>query len=195
MSPSWYHDIDLWFKKYHFDEQVMIALFKYCLERSALHRNYIQAVAEGWHQNKIQTFTDLDTYYAKQEKLTTIKKIISKKLGYTRAFTAYESAYIEKWSVEYGYGLDVIEIALKKTTSKTNPNFDYLDKLISDWHDRKLTHTNDVQAYLIEIAKKNKEIKQLKSENPKKNTYNQYEQRKQENLDNLYTDAKQALNG
>ena len=27
MSPSWYNDIDLWFKKYNFDEQVMIAPF------------------------------------------------------------------------------------------------------------------------------------------------------------------------
>ena len=26
MSPSWYSDIDLWFKKYSFDEEVMIAL-------------------------------------------------------------------------------------------------------------------------------------------------------------------------
>ena len=43
MSPSWYNDIDLWFKKYGFDEQVMIALFRYCFERSALHRNYIRS--------------------------------------------------------------------------------------------------------------------------------------------------------
>ena len=27
MSPSWYSDIDLWFKKYEFDEQVMVSLF------------------------------------------------------------------------------------------------------------------------------------------------------------------------
>lgn len=66
MSPSWYNDIDLWFNKYGFDEPVMIALFRYCLERSALHRNYIQAVAEGWHKNNIKTYTDLENYYAKQ---------------------------------------------------------------------------------------------------------------------------------
>ena len=30
MSPSWYGDIDLWFSKYSFDEEVMIALFRYC---------------------------------------------------------------------------------------------------------------------------------------------------------------------
>ena len=51
MGPSWYNDIDLWFKKFGFDEQVMIALFDYCYKRSALHRNYIQAVAESWGTN------------------------------------------------------------------------------------------------------------------------------------------------
>ena len=68
MSPSWYSDIDLWFRKYNFDEEVMIALFRYCFNRSALHRNYIQAVAEAWAKNNIRTFNDLDIYYEKQEK-------------------------------------------------------------------------------------------------------------------------------
>jgi len=96
MSPSWYSDIDLWFKKYSFDEEVMIALFRYCFNRSALHRNYIQTVADAWHKNKIQTYNDLDKYYEKQEKLATICKSISKKLGYTRQLTQYEEAYVEK---------------------------------------------------------------------------------------------------
>lgn len=46
MSPNWYTDIDLWFEKFGFDEQVMLALFAYCADRNALNRNYIQAVAE-----------------------------------------------------------------------------------------------------------------------------------------------------
>ena len=37
MTPSWYSDITSWFKKYDFDEQVMIALFGYCFDKSALH--------------------------------------------------------------------------------------------------------------------------------------------------------------
>ena len=46
MSPTWYTDIDLWFEKFGFDEQVMLALFAYCADRNALNRNYISAVAE-----------------------------------------------------------------------------------------------------------------------------------------------------
>lgn len=47
MSNAWYTDIDLWFEKYGFDEQVMLALFSYCSEKTDnINRNYIQAVAE-----------------------------------------------------------------------------------------------------------------------------------------------------
>jgi len=33
MGPSWYNDIDLWFRNYNFDDQVMYALFDYCFNR------------------------------------------------------------------------------------------------------------------------------------------------------------------
>lgn len=182
MSPSWYSDIDLWFKKYSFDEEVMIALFQYCYNRSALHRNYIQTVAEAWFKSNVKTFSDLDSLFEKQEKLNTLYKSIGKKLGYTRSLTEYEKGYIEKWTIEYAFGLNIIEIALKKTTAKTNPNFDYLDKLLSDWHDRGLKTVEEIENFLNEFKQKNKDIKKLE-----KNTgYNNYEQRKYDNLNSLY---------
>ena len=182
MSPSWYSDIDLWFKKYSFDEEVMIALFQYCFNRSALHRNYIQAVAEAWFKNNIKTYNDLDKYYEKQEKLNTLQKTISKKLGITRQLSQYEEGYIEKCNIEYGYNLDIIEIALKKTTSKSNPNFDYLDKLLTDWHDRNLKTSNDIQSFLTQLKEKNKNIKTLE----KNNGYSNYDQRNYSDLNNFY---------
>ena len=50
--------------------------------------------------------------------------------------------------------MDVIEIALKKTTSKANPNFDYINKLLTDWHDRGFKTANEVQEFLTEIKNK-----------------------------------------
>lgn len=182
MSPSWYSDIDLWFKKYSFDETVMISLFQYCYNRSALHRNYIQTVADAWHKNNVKTFSDLENLFEKQDKLNNLYKIISKKLGYTRALTEYEKGYIEKWTVEYSFTLDIIEIALKKTTSKSNPNFDYLDKLLADWHDRGFKTTTEIENFLAEFKQKNKDIKKLE----KTTGYNNYDQRKYDNLNSLY---------
>lgn len=182
MSPSWYSDIDLWFSKYNFDEEVMIALFRYCFNRSALHRNYIQAVADAWSKNNIKTFNDLDIYYEKQEKLKKLSKTISKKLGITRQLSQYEEAYIEKWTIEFNYSMDIIEIALKRTTSKSNPSFDYLDKLLTDWHERNFTTPDDIQKFLNDMKQKNKNVKELE----KKSGYKNYEQRNYDNLNNLY---------
>lgn len=182
MSPSWYSDIDLWFKKFEFDEEVMIALFQYCFDKSALHKNYVKAVADAWHNNNIKTFSDLEEYDDNIQKIKKVKKNISKKLGLTRNLTQYEEAYIEKWLQEYKYDVDIIELALKKTTSKSNPNFDYLDKIISDWYDRKLLNSEDVKNYLLEFKNKSKQIKELE----KKTGYQNYDQRNIDNFDKFY---------
>ena len=182
MSPAWYGDIDLWFSKYSFDEEVMVALFRYCFNRSALHRNYIQAVAEAWSQNNIKTFSDLETYFEQQEAMAKIKKAIAKKLGISRQLTQYEEAYIEKWVNDYGYNMNIIEIALKKTTSKSNPNFDYIDKILSSWHERNLKTPEAIEKFMLDMKQKDKTIKTIE----KQTGYNNYSQRSYSNLSDLY---------
>ena len=182
MGPSWYNDIDLWFRKYNFEEQVMISLFNYCYNRSALHKNYVQTVAEAWHSNKIQTYNDLEIYYQKQEKLNKIKNTIAKKLGKHGGLTQYEEAYIEKWVIDFGYEMDIIEIALRRTTYKQNPTFEYINSIISDWHERNLKTPDQVTAFLEQRKKQNKDLKEMKSKVSKAN----YEQRQYDNLDFLY---------
>ena len=181
MSPSWYADITLWFKKYDFDEEVMIALFRYCFNQSALHRNYITTVADAWHKNGVKTFTDLDEYSQKREKVNQIATSIKKKLRLSRNLTEYEMAYVEKWVVNYKYEIEIIEIALKKSSSKANINFEYIDKLLSDWNEHKFTSVSKINKYLEEQKSKpvqNKETKTKKSN---------FIKRDYKNLNNFYT--------
>ena len=185
MGPTWYNDIDLWFKKYNFDEQVMIALFDYFYKRSALHKNYVQAVAEVWGANKIQTWNDLDIYDQKQEKLNKMKNMIAKKLGKHNGLTQYEEAYIENWVLDFGYDMNIIEKALKRTTFKQNATFEYINNIISDWHERNLKTPDEVDAFLEQRKKQSKDIQEMKSKVAKAN----YEQRQYNNLDFLYANV------
>ena len=182
MGPSWYNDIDLWFKKYNFDDQVMIALFDYCYKRSALHKNYVQTVAEAWGANHIQTWNDLDLYDQKQDKLNKIKKSIAKKLGKHNGLTQYEEAYIENWVSNFGYDMNVIELALKRTIFKQNPSFEYINKIITDWHERGLKTPEEVYAFIEQREKQRKDTKQLE----KKVAKASFEQRQYSNLSFLY---------
>ena len=182
LGPTWYNDIDIWFEKYGFDKQVMIALFDYCFKKSALHKNYIQAVAEAWGLNKIQNLDDLENYYIKQDKLMKIKKAIAKKLGKHSGLTQYEEAYIEKWVNDFNYDMNIIEIALKRTTSKSSFSFEYLNSIISDWNERNLRTPAQVTDFLEKRKQQTKDEKQLKKQ-VKKETF---EQREYSNLSFLY---------
>lgn len=180
MSPSWYADIDLWFEKYGFDDQVMIALFNYAYENRALHRNYIQTVADAWAKEKIKTFNDLDLYYERREKINIFKKDIAKKLNLSRNLTSYDEEYIYKWVETYKFKMDVIDIALKKSSTKNSISFEYIDKLLSDWHEKELFTVSEVNTYLDSLKnkeKKNKQVKQLAFE---------YTQSTFDNWDDLY---------
>ena len=162
MSPSWYADIDLWFEKYGFDDQVMIALFNYAYENRALHRNYIQTVADAWAKEKIKTFNDLDAYYERREKINIFKKDIAKKLNLSRNLTSYDEEYIYKWVETYKFKMDVIDIALKKSSTKNSISFEYIDKLLSDWHEKELFTVSEVNTYLDSLKNKEKKTKQVK---------------------------------
>ena len=180
MSPSWYNDIDLWFNKYGFDEQVMLALFNYAYDKRALHRNYIQATADAWSKNNIKTFNDLDLYFEKQDKRSSINKEISKKLNLYRKLTTYEEEDIAKWTENYGFSMDVIEVALKKASSNNKVRFDYIDTLLTDWYKKELHSVDDVNTYLQSIKDKDKKVKQIE-----KNTF-EYTQSTFDNLESLY---------
>lgn len=182
MGPTWYNDIDTWFDKYNFEPQVIIALFDYCFKKSALHRKYVQTVAEAWALNKIHTLSDLEIYYMEQDRIMKIKKSIAKKLGKHSGLTQYEEAYIEKWINEFKYDMDIIEIALKRTTFRTNASFEYLNNVISDWNERNLRTPEQVISFLEQRKQFNKD----KAELTKKAKKETFEQREYDNLSFLY---------
>ena len=189
MGPSWYNNIDIWLTKYNFDDQVLISLFDYCFRRYALNMKYVQTVAEAWGSNKIQTWEDLDSYYQKQDALVKIKKTIAKKLG-KQTLTQYEEAYIEKWLLDYGYNLDIIEIALKRSVYKSNPTFEYFNNIITNWHERGLKTPEEVYAFIEQREKQRKDTKQLEKQVNKAS----YEQRQYSNLSFLYANSNMQTN-
>jgi len=162
MSPLWYSDIELWFQKYGFDEQVMIALFNYSFDNKALNRQYVSTVASGWSREKIKTFSDLENYFNHREQFQTLCRSIAKKLKLSRNLTEFDEEYVHKWYYDYKYDINIIEIALKKASNKNSINFKYIDTILSDWHEKALNTVDEVNTYLASIKVKDKKEKKPK---------------------------------
>lgn len=185
MSPSWYTDIDAWFERYKFDEDVMLALFQYCFDQKGLVKPYIEKVAESWKNRNIRNSFDLDNYSIEYKKFKDVRSAIVKKLKLGRNLTEYEEEYVQKWVMDYGYSMEIIEQALKKTTSKTNPNFNYINSIITDWYSNGLKTLEQIKLYEAERKKKSSKAEIKPVHIPQQGNF---EQREYEDgyLDSLY---------
>ncbi|MEI6602689.1 MAG: DnaD domain protein [Clostridia bacterium] len=152
MPSSWYADIDSWFEKFGFEEDVMLALFQHCYDHKVINKNYILKVAQSWHLKGIVNSIDLDNYSIEYQKVREIIQKVSSKLR-TGKLTEYEEAFVRKWVMEFGYGFDIIELALKKTTRRLNVGFEYIDKIICEWNEFALKTVDEVSNYEKNIRK------------------------------------------
>ena len=187
MSSTWYTDIDFWFNKYGFDEQVMLALFGYCANNRSLNRPYVQAVADAWAKDNIKTFNDLDALEAKKDRIKKLSKEIAQKLHLSRNLTVYDEEYLTKWTEEFGYDISIIELALKRSSSMNSISFEYFDKILTEWHNNALTTVSDVENYQNSKKEKTKQYDiQTKKSLPQDLHEFSYTQSTFENLDSLY---------
>jgi DnaD/phage-associated family protein len=190
MSPSWYTDIDSWFEQYGFEEDVMFALFEHCYAHNGLAKQYIEKVAESWYSNNIKNGFDLDQYSLMYEKFRNIKIKITKKIRRRAPLTQYEEELIEKWVTDYDYDFDIIELALRRTTSISNPNFKYIDAILTDWHNNGLKTKEAIEQYEEQRRQKNfSKKKDSTPAIPQKSNFNQ-RQYDDEFFDKLYKEIK-----
>ncbi len=153
MSPSWYYEIETWFERYHFEPEVIYALFQYCAGKGKLDgKGYIAKVAEGWASRGILTFQDLSVHFAQREKVTGISRRIGKKLH--KGMTEYDEEKVVQWVEGLGFDFDVIELALRRTVKLQNPNLDYVDKILKEWFANGLKTPEDIEGYETERARR-----------------------------------------
>ncbi len=191
MAPNWYLTIDNWFTIYKFDEDVMYTLFKYCHDNNTFHKSYIEAVATNWHRRGIQNFFDLEKYFEDMSQVRGIKGTIIKKLRLRRALTEYESEYVERWVIDYKYGFDVIELALKKTVGKTNPDFKFLNNILTRWHDLGLVSAEEILGYENSLKTRPQANQSTQKSKPKQSQRDNFEQREydDEYFENFFTNT------
>ena len=79
--------------------------------------------------------------------------------------------------------MEIIDIALKKTAGKFNLSFEYIDKLISDWHERGLKTPEEINKHLENQKSKPVQTK----DNSNKNSSANYSQRQYKDLNSLYS--------
>lgn len=117
-------------------------LVQHCVERGKKDFRYMEKVALAWHEQGIISPKDAQESIKRYDKVV---YTIMKSLGKNTNPAPKELEYINKWTKEYGFLLDVIQEACDKTVMTTDSHrFAYADGILSKWHQAGVHHKSDI---------------------------------------------------
>lgn len=128
-----------------FSTDLIEYLFEYCISNGHTHMRYIEKVALSWASQHITTVEEARTQSeAHQRACFAVLKAFG--LG-GRMPTSGEVEYINKWTRTYGFSLELILEACRRTMMAVHtPSFEYTDKILSNWRSQNVYTMTEVLA-------------------------------------------------
>ncbi len=143
-----------WHDSLEFSIDLVEYLIEYCVDKGHKNIRYMDKVAISWATAGIKTVEQAkkaagvhsQSYYT-----------VMKAFGISgRNLVEFELNFIEKWTNTYGFSLDIIGEACKRTIQAIHqPSFEYADTILGNWNKNHVHHLEDI-AVLDSAYQKNK---------------------------------------
>ena len=92
-----------------------------------------------------------------------------------------EMEFVNKWSKDYAFDIEIIQEACKRTISATQkPSFEYADSILTNWYNNQVHTMKDVEALDVAFSKNKRPASTTSSQSSnssKKNKFNNFQQR------------------
>lgn len=170
MKAEWYKKIILWFEKYNFSNEAMLGIFSHCFSDEVKPIAYVETVVKSMADKGVITINDLSKQIVNYDKKLKIIKFVKTELNLHKALTKPQERIVEKWIFDYNYDKEQIKLVIDKTINAQNVGFNYLDKIITEWHQQGLKTVEEILKYEKENKEKLEEKK--KEKNNRKTTNN-----------------------
>lgn len=164
-----------------FSTDLIEYLIEYCVDNGHKSIHYIRQVALAWYKEEITTVDqakDRTSLYNKN------CYAILKAFGISgRNPAAAELEYIQRWTGEYGFTLDMAVEACNRTMASIHqPSFDYADSILKSWMQKNIHHLSDLQQADLEFRKQQEEKKAKSTKAPARqpahtNRFNNFQSR------------------
>lgn len=133
-----------WYDRLGFSAELIVYLLEYCIAGGHSSLHYMNRVALNWKKENIKTVEQAKRNNSAHSQL---HYCVMKAFGIQgRNLIPAESAYIEKWSKELGFGQDMINEACSRTILAIHqPNFDYADRILTNWQRQNIQTITDIK--------------------------------------------------
>lgn len=139
--------IQSWLVEYDANVEMILYAYAYCVKTVGKDNvRYIDAVVKEWARLGLTDTEKIDAYLETCEQSRSLQRRVFKALGFRRNATEEEDAMMKRWFTSDGFTIEDVLSACKKTSGISNPNMNYVDKVLQSWRNEGQAGNTPVQA-------------------------------------------------
>lgn len=171
LTPSEMKSILFFTDVLHFSDDLIDYLLQYCVDRNKRDFKYIEKVAISWAEEGVTSPKQAQKYASRYDKSV---YAIMNELGKSGSPTSKELEFINRWTKEFGFSMDIIFEACERTVLATDKHrFEYADGILSSWSRQDVHHKADIRR-IDELYQKQRATRSSKPSGT--NRFNQFAQ-------------------
>ena len=145
-----------WINDYNATPEIIVYGFSYCARRKKKNLKYIGAVVNSWATEGMRDVETVEKYLSGIEKKQHLYGRVFQALGFSRRATEEEQRIMDSWFETMDFSLEKVLTACSKTSGISNPNINYVNKVLLNWYEeqqsgktgsRKELTTSDITGY------------------------------------------------
>ncbi|MBQ2867793.1 MAG: DnaD domain protein, partial [Firmicutes bacterium] len=129
-------NIQNWIIDHGITPDVVIFAYSYCQNQRGgkTQYQYVNTVIRDWVDKGLKNISDIENYLTESDNRHFQYKRVMKALGFTRNSTEEEKRIMDVWFNDYGFGLETVLEACKKTSGISSPNINYVNSILTSWY-------------------------------------------------------------
>ncbi|MCI9596504.1 MAG: DnaD domain protein [Firmicutes bacterium] len=164
-----------WINDFNASPEIIVYAYSYCKGKEKQDIRYIAAVVKSWVAEGLSDVLAVEEYLQNTDQRHYLYRRVCKALGFARNATEEEMKIMDRWFDDMNYTIDKVLEACGKTSGISNPNMNYVNKILTNWHQEKTGDTGGGQSKSVPAAVIQKYYSYLRSR-----AENEAEERKRE---------------
>lgn len=123
-----------WIEELGASKELIVKAYKYCKEaRRKDDPRYVATIVREWAGRGLLTEKAIEDHLEEVDQRHYMYRRIMRALGFSRNATEREQHLIDGWFDSMGYTIERILEACGKTSGISNPNINYVDRVLKNW--------------------------------------------------------------
>ena len=155
----WLHDY------YSIAPDLLLMIMDFSKQINTASIGYIEKIAISWHDSGITTHEQAEREIIALQSYFSAEGQVAARLELNRKLTPTEKNFVHEWT-DKGISIDLIIYAYERTIDNIGKvKFSYMDKILTDWHEKGISTVNEAKLDIKESPSKDKSADKKERDN------------------------------